>query len=74
MIEVEKSRPLLLPVLVFFFKHLQQGFIVGPGLMRPQVSGKPSLAQDQVQAARAHQKAHVKRGASAERLHRELFM
>lgn len=74
MIEVEKSQSLLLPVLVFFFNHLQQAFLVGLGLNRPHVPSEPNLTQEQVQGARAHHKAHVEREARAESFHHELCM
>lgn len=72
MIEVEESRPLLFPVLVFFFYHLQQAFHVGLVLRRPKVPREPNLAQEQVQAARSNYKAHVERGARTESFHDEL--
>lgn len=72
MIEVEESRPLLFPVLVFLFYHLQHAFHVSLVLTRPQVPREPNLTQEQVQAARAHHKAHVERGARTESFHDEL--
>ncbi len=74
MIEVEESRPLLLPVLVFFFNHLQQAFLVGLCLNRPQVPREPNLTQEHVQGARAHHEAHVECVARAENFHHELWM
>ncbi len=74
MIEVEESRPLLLPVLVFFFNHLQQAFLVGLGFNRTHVPREPNLTQEHVQGARAHHKAHVERGARAESFHHELWI